>query len=56
MAIRAAWQKAPSGSREGKLGRLVRSAVAPADELSDATGSPPVDGHVNPQEFGEVHR
>lgn len=37
----SAWQSAPAGSREGQLGRLVRSTVTPADELSEASGSPP---------------
>jgi hypothetical protein len=38
---RSAWQSAPAGSREGQLGRLVRSAVSPADELAEPTGSDP---------------
>jgi hypothetical protein len=38
---RSAWQSAPAGSREGQLGRLVRSTVTPADELAEPTGSDP---------------
>lgn len=50
---KSAWQSAPPNSREGQCGRVVRSAVSPADELSDPTVTP--DTAVRPQRGPHGH-